>query len=232
MPRNCRIALRTGERSASLSFAGWIITHTITVDPQTKLPIRMEVIYPNNLDKGQAVEMREVYTDFVFDAPIDECFFESSSRLGYTVENHIPPDVPAQPPTSVELVVSPDDGIGPVRSSARRRPTSCGYWASPIGGATSVLIWWREPGVKPGSKLPTIISAVELNYHRRGFSVMTSDRLGMYSIHRFGSAVWYLFRQNQGGHQTRLVMGGCRSSKDGKPQARLESTHAWYKARL
>src|SRR6476469_5861132 len=68
---------------------------TVTIDPKSKLPIRMEVIYPKRPENGQG-EMREVYTDFVFDAPVDDALFRMEPPAGYKVKNHVPRNEPPQ----------------------------------------------------------------------------------------------------------------------------------------
>ena len=87
---------------------------TVSVDPKTKLPIRMEVIYPKRPENGPG-EMREVYTDFVSDAPVDDALFRMEPPAGFKVKNHVPRKDQPQPPEAMVLTVSPEDGIGPVK---------------------------------------------------------------------------------------------------------------------
>lgn len=198
---------------------------TVTVDPQTKLPIRMEVVYPKNLEQGRMADMREVYTDFIFDAPVDESLFRIEAPAGYSVENRIPPDTPAQPPESMNLTVSAEEGIGPAKF---------GMKVDEVVKLFGEPDWRREipnpvagiPSNKPGARVPTL-GTVELDYHRRGFRVMVNGHYGLHAIHCDGSGD-NAFRS---GTKEGISLGA--SWEDvikvyGKPDAQLGLFHTFY----
>jgi outer membrane lipoprotein-sorting protein len=62
---------------------------TLTVDTETKLPIRME--FATVKLAGTNKSFREVYTDFVFDAVLDESLFAINPPADYAVERRVLP---------------------------------------------------------------------------------------------------------------------------------------------
>lgn len=204
---------------------------TVTVDPKTKLPIRMEVVYAKQPERGQG-EMREVYTDFVFDAAVDDSLFRMEPPVGYKVKNHVPRNDRPQPPETMMLTVSPEDGIGPVKLG-----TEVADVVRLLGEPD-----WRDeeedfglvssPESKPS---PTAIKTMrtELGYDRRGFRLLANDG-GVYAID--------CFKERTGGSGE---MGFRGKTKDGialdasvddviktygKPDAQMD-TMLWYQKR-
>jgi len=86
----------------------------VSVDATTKLPVRMEV-NRGKVSKGK--EIREVYSDFVFDARMDESLFRTVPPEGYEIEERVPDESCDSYPQkdSETLVLSPTDGMGPVK---------------------------------------------------------------------------------------------------------------------
>lgn len=86
----------------------------VSVDATTKLPVRMEV---NRGKVRKDKEIREVYSDFVFDAKMDESLFNTVPPEGYEIEERVPDESCDSYPQkdSETLVVSPTDGMGPVK---------------------------------------------------------------------------------------------------------------------
>ncbi len=90
--------------------------HVVDVDAVTKLPIRMDVSRGKIGDK----EIREVFSDFVFDAPLDEALFSVKPPEGYAVEERVPdPSNDSYPEKdAATLIVSPGN-FGPVKSDMK-----------------------------------------------------------------------------------------------------------------
>jgi hypothetical protein len=144
---------------------------------------------------------------------------------GYRVENHVPPETPPNPPETVELIVSPADGIGPVKFGANVadivRLLGKPDWQNDLETDLSTI-----PGVPLGKK-PSVSRAIELNYGRRGFQLMANER-GLYAINCGGA--------NQNAFRGRTKEGiKLGASWDdvlktyGKPEAEFESRHLWYR---
>jgi outer membrane lipoprotein-sorting protein len=130
--------------------------YTFTVDPKTKLPIRMEVQQKNRPEIGQG-ENRMVFTDFEFDVHVDESLFRMEAPEGYTVSNRVPRNKEPQPPESIELVLSPENGIGPVRFGMN---------------VAEIVRLLGEPDWREGEE------GTQLGYDRRGFRLMVHSKLG------------------------------------------------------
>jgi hypothetical protein len=206
---------------------------TVTIDPRTKLPIRMEVVYRKQPEKGQG-EMREVYTDFVFDEPLDEALFRIEAPEGFEVINRVPRNRRPNPPETMELVVSPEDGFGPVKFGAK---------VEEIVRLLGEPDWRREredvyalpsPGAEPPAGEVGI--RTELGYDRRGFRLTANDWRGLYSIYCFNSRGGVLSTEDgfRGKTKEGIALG---TSLDevlktyGKPDAQMDSRLAWYRKR-
>jgi hypothetical protein len=129
--------------------------YTVTVDPKTKLPIRMQI--------GEGKD-RMVFTDFEFDVPVDESLFRMVAPEGYYFSNRVPRNNPPQPPESMKLVVSPEDGIGPVKFGTK---------------VEDIVRLLGEPDWRDDWEY------TELGYDRRGFRLGANEKRGLYSIHCF-----------------------------------------------
>jgi hypothetical protein len=187
--------------------------YAVTVDPKTKLPIRMETPLKNRRENGKG-EGRMVFTDFEFNVPVDESLFRMEAPKGYHLSNRVPRNNPPQPPQSMELVVSPEDGIGPVKLG-----TKVGDIVRQLGEPD-----WRDDW-----------EYTELGYDRRGFRLMANDKRGLYSIRCFNK---------HGGAPTEVGFRGktkegiaLDASLDevlktyGKPDAQLDSHYVFYRRR-
>lgn len=86
-------------RGFRLSAGGW--SSVVWVDAQTKLPVRMESKTRFNADGTKTI----VYSDFVFDAPLDESLFRLTSPEGYTIRSlALPPALVQTAPVEKDLV--------------------------------------------------------------------------------------------------------------------------------
>jgi hypothetical protein len=207
---------------------------TVTVDPRTKLPIRMEVVRTKQPEKGQR-DIREVYTDFVFDAPIDESLFRIQGPAGYKLVNRVPRNSRPNPRESIALVVSPDEGIGPVKFGAK------------VADIVRLLGEpdWRDdgeyPGPVPSPGAESWSKAVnqtrtEFGYDRRGFRLMADEQRGMFSIHCFNRHGGVSTTEHGFGGKTKEGISLGASLEEvlktyGKPDALMDSRLVWYRKR-
>ncbi|MHC5537535.1 LolA family protein, partial [Singulisphaera rosea] len=84
-------------RGFRLSAGGW--TSVVWVDAKTDLPVRMESQIRLNADGTKTV----VYSDFVFDPPLDESLFRMTPPEGYKTQA-IPLAIDQAPPVEKDLV--------------------------------------------------------------------------------------------------------------------------------
>ncbi|MEX2142494.1 MAG: hypothetical protein WD894_24790 [Pirellulales bacterium] len=208
--------------------------YTVTVDPKTKLPIRMEVVRKKQPEKGQG-EVREVYTDFVFDAPLDESLFRIEAPAGYEVVNRVPRNDQPQPPETMQLVVSPEDGIGPVTYGTKVadivRLLGEPDWRDDKEDVGPVPFPGAEPHPKAVKKVRT-----ELAYDRRGFRLMADDKRGLYSIHCFNKRGGVISTELGFRGKTKEAIALDASLDEvlktyGKPDAQMDSLYLFYRKR-
>jgi hypothetical protein len=129
--------------------------YTISVDPKTKLPIRIRI--------GEGKD-RMVFTDFQFDVPVDESLFRMEAPDGYYFSNRVPRNNRPQPPESMEIAVSPEHGIGPVKFGTK---------------VEDIVRLLGEPDWRDDWEY------TELGYDRRGFRLIANAKLGLYGIRCF-----------------------------------------------
>jgi Predicted periplasmic protein (DUF2092) len=210
------------------------LDYTITVDERTKLPIRVEVVRPKRPETGQDSEIREVFSNFMFDAPLDEALFRIEPPAGYTVKNHHMPAKNQPPlPDVGPLVISPEDGIGPVKFGASVaeiiRLLGEPDWKDQED-ATPVSVH----GAKPGSTAKKI-TGIELGYDRRGFRLKADEQHGLNAIECFNQVSTASLVGNFGGKTKEgLRLGASRDEVVkiyGKPDAEMESRTLWYEKR-
>jgi outer membrane lipoprotein-sorting protein len=172
-----RVRLSVGERKEEAS---------VWVDPQTKLPLRMEML---RTDK-EGREEGQVMSDFVFDAPLDASLFRMTPPEGYEVETSgVATDVP--PPKDPDLsapVITPGVGIGPARFGMSKEevikvlgePDSI-----PAEGKGMILSYLQSRGyqlhVTPQRGLVMIICVTQKTFFVkvRDFSGKTKEGIGM-----------------------------------------------------
>jgi RNA polymerase sigma-70 factor, ECF subfamily len=84
-----------GRTSATLDSVDWTWVTTLSVDPGTHLPIRIEQV-----QTGRGVERRHTWSDFVYHANVDESLFSMTPPEGYEVAISEPAPSPSPiPPT-------------------------------------------------------------------------------------------------------------------------------------
>lgn len=143
--------------------------YTVTVDAQTKLPVRME--YSTAGLPGGGQPYREVWTDFVFDAPLDPSLFALTPPPGYSVQRLSLPKGP--PPDDRALVISPETGIGPVRFGMTQEEI-IKLLGKPDQIGTSESTMPAQTKTGRYSKPQTYVSTV-MNYDLRGFTLDLSS---------------------------------------------------------
>jgi hypothetical protein len=172
---------RIGERRVSgRDVVDFMVTlldelYTVTVDAKTKLPTRMEKVVGDQRSKDQGIQI--VYTDFLFDAVLEESQFKIEVPTGYALQNHLPPDSRSLSPASDLLVVSPDEGIGPVKF---------GDNVAQIIRLLGQPDWQEErdqPSIQGNSNPSTKTVRTVLAYHSRGFRLDVDHDNGLQSIY-------------------------------------------------
>jgi outer membrane lipoprotein-sorting protein len=145
--------------------------YTVTVDSETKLPVRMEFATEKLAATGRSC--RELWTDFVFDAPLDESLFAITPPPGYTIERHLLPKNPSPATDDLSLVISPETGIGPVRFGMSREEVVRAL-GKPDSSSTSESTMPAQADTGLYSKPQTYVTTT-LDYSSRGFSLNLSS---------------------------------------------------------
>ena len=144
--------------------------YTVTVDSETKLPVRMEFATEKLAATGR--RHRELWADFTFDLPLDESLFAMTPPPGYTVQRLSLPK--GTPPDDSSLVVSPETGIGPVGFGTPQEDI-VKLLGKPDQITTSESTMPPQTDTGRYSKPQTYYSA-GLNYDLRGFALTISSR--------------------------------------------------------
>jgi len=153
------------------------------VDPQTHLPIRMELKIDKGLPRGET--FREVTTDFVFDAPVDESLFDIKVPPGYSVTYCEEPR-DRKPIDTRAWTASPQQGLGPIPLHATKEQI-----VATLGMPDQIEVTYRGPGVfespgHPAAKAQTEVVSEELRYPSHGFEIYVSNKEGMTGFNCFG----------------------------------------------
>ncbi len=154
----------------------------VLVDPTTHLPIRMELTIEKGVPKGET--FREVTTDFVFDAPVDESLFELKVPPGYTVTRSEEP--PGRPPIDTRTWIASQQGLGPIAMHATKVQI-----IATLGTPDQIEELSRGPEVfespgGPAVKGQTEVVHEKLHYASRGFEIFVSSKEGMTGFNCFG----------------------------------------------
>jgi outer membrane lipoprotein-sorting protein len=129
---------------------------TLWVDVATRLPVRIE--YSSRDEHNQQVQ--EIIDHIVFDSPIDRAVFRLEPPAGFRlVEQGVSRPLPAAPKETLELVLTPGVGLGPVKFGMSKK---------------EVLDALGEPD--------TIDRNTSLNYLSRGYSFIVSPQRGLMVI--------------------------------------------------
>jgi hypothetical protein len=149
----------------------------VYVDPKTHLPLRMEL----NIEKGSGGQRyREVTTDFVFDAPVDESLFEIKAPAGYAVSRCEEPK-DRKPIDTRSWVASPEKGVGPVPMGVTKDRI-----ITLLGTPDLIEETYRGPEGGRAAKGAKEVVVERLDYSSLGFSIEVSSRKGMTVFGCFG----------------------------------------------
>ncbi len=174
---------------------------SVWVDPQTKLPVRLE-----ESGKEDGHEVGIVLGDIVFDSPLDAALFRLTAPEGYQFETAGLEKLPS-PPTDAERlapVVTPGVGIGPACFGMSKE---------------EVIKALGEP-----DSIPAQGRGMSLLYFSRGFQVDVSPRRGLMIIHCVTQKTFLTqVRDFQGKTKEGIVMGASEKAimqAYGKPAER------------
>lgn len=167
-----------GKDVLQFRFTNWG-EYVVLVDPDTKLPLRMELKIDEK--KGRP-PFREVITDFIFDAPVDESAFEQTLPPGYAVERCEEPQN-RKPIDTKTLVVSPARGIGALPMGASKEQVVAVFgkpdWIELQGRFAGVS---SAPG-KPPEKSQAEDALEKFHYNSLGFNLDVSSVRGVTQFH-------------------------------------------------
>jgi hypothetical protein len=155
----------------------------VLVDPQTHLPIRMELKIDKGLPQGETY--REVTTDFVFDASVDESLFDIKAPPGYSVTRCEEPR-DRKPIDTRAWTASSQQGLGPIPLHATKEQI-----VATLGMPDQIEVTGRGPGVfkspgRPAVKGQTEVVSEKLRYPSHGFEIYVSNKEGMTDFNCFG----------------------------------------------
>jgi outer membrane lipoprotein-sorting protein len=180
---------------------------TVWVDPQTKLPLRIEMTSREGI-----VTTSEVFTDIVFDRPLDPALFDMNPPAGFRLETfgvaQLQPVPAAQ--EAAELVVTPLEGIGPVK----------------FGMTTDQVI--KLLG-SPDKVVKPVKDLTVLEYYSRGFSIHANAQRGVLMIMCYTGKFWaFKVRDFAGQTNKGIRMGAGRAAIEiayGAPSSVREATN-------
>jgi hypothetical protein len=148
----------------------------VAVTPETKLPIRMELTLDGARSGG--TPFREVITDFLFDAPVNESRFDLTVPAGYAVERCEEPR-DRKPMDTKSLVVSPTRGIGPVPIGASKEQVIKAFgqpdWTELQGRFARTYL----APAKPAGNGRDDVVLERLHYNSLGFELSVSSATGV-----------------------------------------------------
>jgi outer membrane lipoprotein-sorting protein len=135
---------------------------TVWADAKSRLPVRIEAAATD--EKGNAVEI--VLDQLVFDQALDAKPFALEAPAGYTLKSSGTAEFPIPPadPALRELVITPREGIGPVRFGMSRAEVE------------------KALGKADGAEEVGRNGFVNLSYASRGFYIGVSKALGVLTI--------------------------------------------------
>ncbi len=179
---------------------------TVWVDPQTKLPLRIEMT-----SREGTVVTSQVFTDIVFDRPLDPALFDLNPPAGYQVETFGVAQLQPAPAAkeAADPVVTPLEGIGPVKFGMKT-------------GQVITLLGSPDKIDRPVKDLDL------LEYYSRGFAVHVHAQRGVQMIMCFTGKFWaFKVRDFAGRTDKGIRMGASRAAIEkayGPPSSVREAT--------
>jgi outer membrane lipoprotein-sorting protein len=154
----------------------------VWIDPDTKLPLRMEMVNSRTqLITGmkQEIEVYEILTDFVYDKKFDEDLFDTTPPSDYVVTMiRIPKLTPKQLEKDAELVITPNVGFGPAKFGMSmqdviqllREPEEINTREAPDGI------------IRTAADLKNTVTFQSLRYRSRGFTITIHPTEGFRNV--------------------------------------------------
>ena len=203
----------------------------VTVDAATKLPIRIEL---SHSPRSGGKPIREVTSDFVFDASLDESQFRIVPPAGYSVARHTRGE--PNPQDGSSLVVSPETGIGPARFGMSRddviRVLGEPNWRKEHRYADNLQ---PRPELTSKNAADAKYVMTELGYDARGFRLAIGTPGGLHSIHCFNqTSMGPSVHDFQGKTREGIRLGASPDDVKkayGEPEATMGSDNYWYAKR-
>jgi hypothetical protein len=182
---------------------------TAWVDPQTKLPLRIETV-----TREDGATTTEITSIVAFDRPLDPKLFDLTPPEGYQVETFGVPALRPEPAAkakdaAAEMVVTPLVGIGPVKFGMKIDQV-----IGLLGVPDKILSQGKDYKV--------------LEYYSRGFSIHTTAQRGVFTVMCY-TGKFFAFRVQPFAGRTDkgIKMGANRAAIEkayGKPTSVHEAT--------
>ena len=193
----------------------------VFVDPATRLPVRMEMTLEKGLPGGKP--FREVVTDFVFDAPVEESLLEIKAPPGYAVSYCEEPK-DRRPVDTRTIIACPAKGFGPVRLGSSKAQVIAAFGTPDLIKETfRGPRLYRSPGGPPISGQKDTV-AEQLEYPSLGFAIGVSSDEGVTGFECFGRLhMGNMARDFQGRTDARIGLGASMDdvlNAYGKPDVR------------
>jgi outer membrane lipoprotein-sorting protein len=181
---------------------------TVWVDPETKLPLRIDTV-----TREDGVTSTQIMSGIVFDRPLDPALFVLTPPEGYKVETfgvaELQPDPAVKDKAAAELVATPLVGLGEVKFGMKPDDV--------------IRLLGKPDKIESPNKGYTI-----LEYYSRGFSIHTTTPRGVMMITCFTGKFWaFKVRDFAGRTDKGIKMGATRADIEkayGKPSSVHEAT--------
>jgi hypothetical protein len=165
---------------------------------------------------------------------LDEALFRVEAPAGYEVINRVPRNSEPNPPETMELVVSPEDGIGPVKFGTKVEEIVRLLGEPDWRHDRKDVYALPSPGEEPPAGEVAILT--ELGYDRRGFRLWANDWRGLYSIRCFNNRGGILSTEHGFRGKTKEGIALDASLEEvlktyGKPEVQMDSRLIWYRKR-
>ena len=185
---------------------------TVWVDPETKLPLRIDTV-----TREDGVTSTQIMSGIVFDRPLDPALFVLTPPEGYKVETFGVAELQPEPAAkdkdkgvAAEVVATPLVGLGEVKFGMK---------------ADDVI---RLLG-KPDKTFSPNKDYTLLEYYSRGFSIHTTTPRGVMMIMCYTGKFWaFKVRDFAGRTDKGIKMGASRADIEkayGKPSSVREATY-------
>jgi hypothetical protein len=185
---------------------------TVWVDPETKLPLRIDTV-----TREDGVTSTQIMSGIVFDHPLDPALFVLTPPGGYKVETFGVAELQPDPAVkgkakgaAAEIVVTPLVGLGELKFGMK--------------ADDAIRLLGKPDKIESPNKGYTI-----LEYYSRGFSIHTTTQRGVMMIMCFTGKFWaFKVRDFAGRTDKGIKMGASRADIEkayGKPSSVREATY-------